>query len=130
MWVQRRIPLARLRPAHRPACAVTPGAAAASPPGPLTASQAASFEGWGLPPETNHEVYANKGRAEVEDLPCVLVWELLAQPSVLLFLHVRLLFRSIWNYFVCLLSVLLALLRARVCLLSTVVLTEENALTH
>lgn len=42
-----------------------------------------------------------RGGPEVEDLPCVLVWELLAQPSVLLFLCVRFLFMSIWNYFVC-----------------------------
>ena len=64
-----------------------------------------------------------RGGTEGKDLPGVLVRELLDQPSVLLFLHVRLLFTSIWNYFVCLLSVLLALLGARVCLMSTVVLT-------
>lgn len=61
-----------------------------------------------------------RGGPEGEDLPGVLVRELLDQPSVLLFLHVRLLFMSIWNYFGCL-SVLLALLRA---LMSTVVLTR------
>lgn len=65
-----------------------------------------------------------RGGPKSKDLPGVLVRELLDQHSVLLFLRVRLLFTSIWNYFVCLLSVLLALLRERVYLMSTVVLTR------
>lgn len=62
------------------------------------------------------------GGASGEALPGVLVWELLDQPYVLLFSP-----RPTFFFFFLKMSVILT---ARVCLLSTAVLTAGNGLTY
>lgn len=89
---------------------------------PANSFPAASFAGWDLPPQTNHKTYANKGRAR-RGGPSWCPGPGIAGSTLCPAFLPRLLFTSIWNYVVCLLSVLLAVLGGRVCLMSTVVLT-------